>query len=322
MDKFVINNTTAITQRTALRDCVTMIAGADLPTGWPGMPDTVDYIGVNVSEPLPRAADYYPMPTQKLNSGDTSSDAGETLEPGFANLPRDAYHDFVAPAAPARPPFDNGEQPMANAKPKGPLSYWDLDNDGTNDRLSLNDPMDPDFVVRPGTALDWSTAYLQRLADPEKPWDATFNPYITVDWMPIDLTVFNGEDNRSELDGATPRFASRQKVGQTLNAQTLAFSPSGAKGQTFLSALTDTPQTSTAVARRNNGHFQICNWLAMYQHLVTRPSSADGSGCFLNAGLLELDIRSLPLSPGLAGLPALCQLSIKVHLEILIQTST
>ena len=100
----VMTDKSVITQRATIRDCVTMIAGADLPTGWPGLPDTVDYIGVNVSEPLPRVADYYPMPTQKVNSGDTSVDTGETLEPGFANLPDDAYHDYVVPVAPARSP--------------------------------------------------------------------------------------------------------------------------------------------------------------------------------------------------------------------------
>ena len=40
----------------------------------------------------------------------------------------------------------------------------------------------------------YRTAFLQRLANPNLPWDAETNPYITVDWIPIDVTVFNGED--------------------------------------------------------------------------------------------------------------------------------
>ncbi len=52
---------------------------------------------------------------------------------------------------------------------------------------------------------NYRTAFLQRLANPLQRWnppsghaehDASLplNPYITVDWQPIDLTVFNGED--------------------------------------------------------------------------------------------------------------------------------
>ena len=46
-----------------------------------------------------------------------------------------------------------------------------------------------------GTYADYKTVFLQRLADPTSDYDALRNPYITVDWMPIDLTVFNGEDH-------------------------------------------------------------------------------------------------------------------------------
>ena len=172
-----------------------------------------------------------------------------------------------------------------------------MNNDGTADVLSA-----ANNVISPGTELDWSTAYLQRLADPEKPWDATFNPYITVDWMPIDLTVFSGEDNRSELDGATPKFASRQKVGQTLNSQTLAFNPaaSGAKGQTFLSALTDTPQDSTAIAAPT-GFFK---YELEGDVTSTRPSNADGTSAFSTLGFLNSTFV-LAAESGIAGLPTL-----------------
>lgn len=44
-----------------------------------------------------------------------------------------------------------------------------------------------------GTYENVRVAYLQRLADPEFAYDPFSNPYITVDWMGIDLTVFNGE---------------------------------------------------------------------------------------------------------------------------------
>ena len=35
--------------------------------------------------------------------------------------------------------------------------------------------------------------YLQRLANPNLPWDANANPYIIVDQMWVDLTCYNGE---------------------------------------------------------------------------------------------------------------------------------
>jgi hypothetical protein len=44
-----------------------------------------------------------------------------------------------------------------------------------------------------GTTTNFRTVLLQRLADPTQPYNGITNPYITVDWMPMDLTVFNGQ---------------------------------------------------------------------------------------------------------------------------------
>ncbi|WP_068130501.1 hypothetical protein [Roseimaritima ulvae] len=46
---------------------------------------------------------------------------------------------------------------------------------------------------RTGTSLNFRTAFLQRLADPTMPYNADTNPYVTIDWLPLDLTVFNGD---------------------------------------------------------------------------------------------------------------------------------
>lgn len=52
-----------------------------------------------------------------------------------------------------------------------------------------------------GTKQDVASIFLQRLADPTQPWSATDNPYITVDSMTLDLTVFNGEEDlRQTID--------------------------------------------------------------------------------------------------------------------------
>jgi hypothetical protein len=45
-----------------------------------------------------------------------------------------------------------------------------------------------------GTKSNFRTIHLQRLANPLLPWDPTTNPYLTVDSMSVDLTVFNGVD--------------------------------------------------------------------------------------------------------------------------------
>jgi hypothetical protein len=57
-------------------------------------------------------------------------------------------------------------------------------------------PLADDDLLETGTTLDYKTAFLQRLANPLQPYDPMFNPYVTVDWIPIDLTVFNGEDRQ------------------------------------------------------------------------------------------------------------------------------
>ncbi len=59
--------------------------------------------------------------------------------------------------------------------------------------------------IAEGTIENYRTVFLQRLANPLRAWNPPpghthhdpllpVNPYLTVDWMPVDLTVFNGED--------------------------------------------------------------------------------------------------------------------------------
>ena len=44
--------------------------------------------------------------------------------------------------------------------------------------------------------MNYRTVFLQRLANPLAPYHPITNPYLTIDWMPVDLTVFNGEDRK------------------------------------------------------------------------------------------------------------------------------
>ena len=84
-----------------------------------------------------------------------------------------------------------------------------------------------------GKIENYATAFLQRLANPLIPWNPVFgsdghnpavtvNPYITVDWAPIDLDIYNGEavDGLDEGMGAPPpgqpvEFVSRERSGET-----------------------------------------------------------------------------------------------------------
>ena len=115
------------------------------------------YPGLNISEPT--AQNYYDEPTFNID-GNFPVDDGyvERSVDAFANAavdPEDSTKGLLSP---------NWEQvPAEDNRPK--------------------------FASR----MNWSTAVLQRLADPDRPWNSVLNPYISVDWIPIDLTVFSGE---------------------------------------------------------------------------------------------------------------------------------
>lgn len=73
-------------------------------------------------------------------------------------------------------------------------------------------------ILKDGTYLNYAEVFLQRLADPTQPYDPVLNPYRTVDWMPMDLTVFNSSASGLALDpdnnGPNPepvRFGTRQR---------------------------------------------------------------------------------------------------------------
>ena len=57
--------------------------------------------------------------------------------------------------------------------------------------------------------------FLQRLADPTQPWDRKKNPYLSVDRMPVDLTVYNSVTNQQPpapwAAAGTYRFGTRQR---------------------------------------------------------------------------------------------------------------
>ena len=133
-------------------------------------------IGLNISLPTPISDEVNPSavwykdhrPVTRLNSTDIENNRDDRT-PGWGSesTPPDSWVNLGA--TPPTGTFPN--QPFDHTNPLiGPLNRY-----------------------KTGTYEHVRTAYLQRLADPDFGYDPVSNPYITVDWMPIDLTVFNGE---------------------------------------------------------------------------------------------------------------------------------
>ncbi|MHC4179945.1 MAG: hypothetical protein ACYSWU_20760, partial [Planctomycetota bacterium] len=100
-------------------------------------------------------------------------------------------------------PFENYYPEPDVRRGSGPTEwYGDPDNLSGPEGGFLDEPQDrragrplqEDGMLQTGTRVNYKTVFLQRLANPLQPYDPLANPYRTVDWMPIDLTVFNGED--------------------------------------------------------------------------------------------------------------------------------
>ena len=121
----------------------------------------------------------------------------------------------------------NVSEPLRNAyyacpTTKNPINdlydaYGALDDDTHTNFLPA--PLDQSGplaanMLSGGTYANFCTVFVERLADPTKPHepDATrpaWNPYIVMDFMPVDLTVFNGES-------ATPDPSETQGVDRGL----------------------------------------------------------------------------------------------------------
>jgi len=188
---------------TQIRAPVTIVAAANRPSSWPAT-SAPNGIGVNVSEPLPNdsTSPYYTQPTN-----DNLAITNPLLNQ------HDAYDNLASPTGTFLDvPFE--KLPTANPPPALP-----------NAPVSLL-PSGP----QTGTTMNYRTVFLQRLANPLAPYHPITNPYLTVDWMPVDLTVFNGEDNLpantdpddANSDGAkqnTLAFSSRQRGQFSTNGQ-------------------------------------------------------------------------------------------------------
>ncbi len=141
------------------------LAQAEFPANWSTIATTfgagdrsITGIGLSVSEPLPASGSYYAPPTDA------------------SKFPY--YDDPASPAGSLIPdkPEDDASTPLGGEA----------------------------GMLEEKTTQNYKTVLLQRLADPTKAYNptpsagttSTWNPYITVDWHTIDLTVLNGADAR------------------------------------------------------------------------------------------------------------------------------
>jgi len=189
----------------AVKNPIGLICAADPPDGPKSGPDgNVAWsdcfprgVGINISMPNPiRNRGYWKtnlMPAWKLNPNDRQENRPDRKF-GYNDVPPDSYVDCTAPASQfPNEPFDYDQ----NINPILTSQSGIMNQTGTYDNVR--------------------TAYLQRLADPQIPYDPISNPYITVDWISIDLTVFNGETTKNSDPGDQGNkqiaFQSRYKDG-------------------------------------------------------------------------------------------------------------
>ena len=88
--------------------------------------------------------------------------------------------------------------------------YASMDVRGCWSGTEYDKPYDTPFdtaaaLITDGMTPQYKIVYLQRLANPFMPFDATTNPYRTIDSMPVDLFAYNGwEDPNITEPGVTP----------------------------------------------------------------------------------------------------------------------
>lgn len=130
--------------------------------------------------------------------------------------------------------------------------------DTPNNRTDL-DGADRTKIWSSGNYPAFRYVHLQRLANPLEPWNAITNPYLTIDSMPIDLTVYNSKETTATEQMAmvkpqpldTPNFNSRQRDGGAVEpAATLhdnLWAQSSSRSNLTTGGMPLTPQDPTPV---------------------------------------------------------------------------
>jgi hypothetical protein len=142
--------------------------------------------------------------------------------------------------------WDDGFYYLTGGAAAGQYPNTPFDYPGNPSVPTPNPNVSPD-----GTILNYTTIYLQRLANPMAPWDAYANPYIIVDSMPLDLTSYTGENVTPPAMSVTPQepaygSAVATVAGMGFDARSRGQIP-GASG-TLANGATDTPNIWTTAS--------------------------------------------------------------------------
>ncbi len=128
-------------------------------------------------------------------------------------------------------PFTISEPLPNNYYPNPNATSEDVDVQGAPWRYSdrydppLDAPLDPPNLRETRHHDNYRGLYLLRLANPLEPYHPTRNPYLVVDYSPVDLSVYNGEaadpnKDPDDLNGGTRRqngtirFGSQERSGE------------------------------------------------------------------------------------------------------------
>lgn len=182
-------------------------------------------IGLNVSEPLGGSA-YYRCPTDRNPATDVYD--------AYGPLDSDTHTAFI------NLPLDRDGGPLA------------------------------DHLLSGGSYANFCTVFVERLADPTRPHDpdpnsSTWNPYIAVDFMPVDLTVFNGES--ASRDPSETQGPDRSPASAELPAQ--------GSGSIPVSPATPLPPTSLPLPAGTSQQFAVRH---TYFHTRQRGFGSDLPG--------------------------------------------
>lgn len=224
-------------------------------------------VGLNISEPMPNqpSPSYYPLPALRY----AGNDADYPLE--------DAYVDLSGPNKTAR------DTPLDPSRGRIPP-------DATT-------PGEP-FL---GSIPSYCTAYLQRLADPTQPYHVDTNPYRTVDSLPIDLTVFSGEERENKVNNRNSDYIrrSRQRNGQLVDAQ-----GNSVRRDALFSYETSEPET-VPLNTTAGTYFEFsgnANFYSSLSFLNTEYPIAGGAGLAVNPAYTDANSNCFSPSIGMLDL--------------------
>ncbi|MBR2585642.1 MAG: hypothetical protein IKE64_09470, partial [Thermoguttaceae bacterium] len=164
--------------------------------------------GLNISEPLWTAQT---DPSAEAAAAGVSYDPyRDTMydrsQPGPTNIPTQAV-TFESRSVEATKEFVTGDS--TTVVPDVPFDEptdWAGSRRNANSSLTHTSPIAEDQIFGLGTVPGIRSAFLQRVADPNLPYHPLLNPYLTVDWNMMDLTVVNGEIAESLSTNTEPSY--------------------------------------------------------------------------------------------------------------------